>query len=263
MKLAIIGVGGLGGAIANGIIAAGGVELVVCGRRQSSVDAFAGRAHLERDARAAVVGADVVLLAVKPGGTAELLRHVADAVAQDALVVSCAAGVSLHKIAAGLVNTAFGLARAMPNIGAQRRASTTGYTLGSSCVPERDRPRIEQVFGAVGSTRELADEALLHAVTAVASSGPAFLLLAVEALTDAGVEQGLSRADALACARGALVAAAACLDPELEAMTVRAHVTSPGGTTAAGLSILEQGAVRGTFQRAVAAAVERSRGIAG
>jgi len=270
MKLTIIGLGGLGGAIANGVLAAGGdvgdvggIDLVVCGRRQGSVDAFAGRARLELDARAAARGADVVLLAVKPKGTVDLLRHIADVVEPGAVVVSCAAVVTLGRLVADLGVVRFGVARAMPNIGAQRRVSTTGYVLGASCDPARDHPRLEAVFGAIGVVRELHDEGLLHAVTAVAASGPAFLLLAVEALVDAGVEQGLSRADAVVCARGALIAAAARLDGDLEPLMVRAQVTSPGGTTAAGLAALEDAGVRGAFQQAVRAAVDRSKALGG
>lgn len=263
MKLTIIGVGGLGGAIASGVLEAGGIDLVVCGRRQASVDAFAGRARLELDPRVAVRDADVVLLAVKPKGTVDLLRQVADVVKPGAVVVSCAAGITLGRLGADLGAVSFGLARAMPNIGAQRRVSTTGYVLGAACDGARDRPRLEAVFGAIGVVRELHDEGLLHAVTAVAASGPAFVLLAVEALVDAGVEQGLSRADALVCARGALIAAAARLDSDLEPVIVRAQVTSPGGTTAAGLAALEHAGVRDGFQCAVRAAVDRSKALGG
>lgn len=254
MKVTIIGVGGLGGALARGLVAAGGVDLTLCGRRQASLEAWAGRVRTVIDARAAVDDAEVVVLAVKPKGTVELLQLIAPALAQDALVVSCAAGVGLARLDVGVP-----VARAMPNIGAQQRMSTTAVCLGPHTDAARDRARLQRVFSAVGEVFEPADESRLHAVTATAASGPALLLLAVEALVDAGVEQGLSRSEALQCARGALVAAAARLDAGVEPVAVRSQVTSPGGTTAAGLAALERGAVRGALHDAVAAAVARSQ----
>jgi pyrroline-5-carboxylate reductase len=269
MKVCIIGLGGLGGALVGGILAAndeaksadgsGAVELVACGRRSASLDAFRGRCHVETDAAVAVVGADVVCLAVKPKGTVELLEHIAPHLGDGALVVSCAAGVTMAALSAGAPHVV--IARAMPNIGAQRRASTTAVFLGSRADVVRDRARLHTVFGAVGDVVDIADEGQLHAVTAIAASGPAFVLLMIEAMVDAGVEHGLSRADALACARGALVAATSRLDGRQEPGAVRAHVTSPGGTTAAGLAVLEREACRGAVAGAVAAAVAKSKAM--
>lgn len=256
MKVTIIGLGGLGGALARGLLAAGAVELTLCGRRQASLDAWVGRARTVLDAGVAVEGADVVVLAVKPKGTVELLRLIAPALAPGALVVSCAAGVGLAQLDVGVA-----ISRAMPNIGAQQRVSTTAICLGPHTDHARDRARLHRVFSTVGDVFEPADEQRLHAVTATAASGPAFLLLAVEALVDAGVEHGLSRVEALQCARGALVAAAARLEQGAEPITVRAQVTSPGGTTAAGLGALERGAARGAFHDAIAAAVARSHSL--
>ncbi len=264
MKVSIIGIGGLGGALVNGILAAkaegrGGdaIDVLACGRRAASLDAFRGRCDVETDAAVAVAAADVVVLAVKPKGTVELVKHIASHLAKDAIVVSCAAGVGLAALSAD-VDVA--IARAMPNIGAQRRASTTATCLGSKASPTH-RARLHHVFGAVGDVVDIADESQLHVVTAVAASGPAFVLLMIEALTDAGVEHGLSRAEALTCARGALVAAAARLDAHHEPAMVRAHVTSPGGTTAAGLAALEREAFRGVVATSVAAAVAKSKAM--
>jgi pyrroline-5-carboxylate reductase len=256
MKITIIGVGGLGTALARGLIDSGDddLELTLCARRAGSLDSFANQCHLAFDARTAVAGADVVVLAVKPRGTPELLAHVAPALDGDAVVVSCAAGVTLARLVGHPA-----VARAMPNVGAQERASTTALYLGPDCLPTRDRPRLHQVFAAVGDVREVADEGWFHAVTAVGASGPAFLLLACEAMADAAVEVGLPRDDALAWARAAVVAAAARFQPGLEPQQIRATITSPGGTTAAGLSALESGAVRAAFADAVRAAVARSR----
>lgn len=255
MKVAILGVGGLGTALAHGLV--GKVaELSLCDRNPHKLAPFGSAARSFTDAAAAVVDADVVVLAVKPRGTAALAAAVATSLRADALLVSCAAGVAV----ASLPGAA---ARAMPNIGAARGASTTAVFLGPRCVSERDRPRLAEVFAAVGRVREVPDESWLHPITAIAASGPAFLLVAVEALVDAGVEAGLPRADALAFASAAVHAAAARLDDGVEPGTLRALVTSPAGTTAAGLAALERAAVRSAFLDAIRAASARSKELGG
>lgn len=260
MKVTIVGVGGLGGALADGLLDVAGIELCLCAKRLDPLEPFVGRATTSTDLTAAVDGADVVVLAVKPKDVVEVAARVASAAKAGALVVSCAAGISLARLdAAGAPTVA--LARAMPNIGARHGASTTGIVWGPRSEPVRDRGRLRRVFGAIGELLEVTDEERLHVVTAAAASGPAFVLMAVEALIDAGVEHGLTRAEALVCARGALNAAASCLTAGVEPLSVRAQVTSPGGTTAAGLSALEKGAVRHAFRDAVAAAVSRSRAL--
>lgn len=261
LRVTIIGVGGLGSAIAGGLIDAVDVELTLCARRVETVAAFADRARIVAAPSSAVAGADVVVIAVKPKDVVAVLQQLAPALPTDALVVSCAAGVALEKLASALTtaSTTVGLARAMPNIGARVKASTTAVVLGATTSAPRDHERLRQVFGAVGAVKAIVDEQQLHAITAVAASAPAWLLLAVEALVDGAVEQGIARADALVWARGALLAAAARLDDGVEPLTVRAQVTSPAGTTAAGLAVLEEAGLRSAVQRAVAAASSRSR----
>jgi pyrroline-5-carboxylate reductase len=266
MKVTIVGVGGLGTALASGLLAADpngaarGVALTLCARRPETAARFIGRARVEPDARQAVAGADIVVLAVKPGATPALLADVAAAAAADAVVVSCAAGISLSTLAAAAAG-AFALARAMPNIGAQKGASTTALCLGQRSVVARDLPRLQRVFASVGDVRVVENEQWMHAITAIGASGPAFLWLAVEALVDAGVEAGLPRTEALAWARGALTAAASRLDVDVEPQVLRAAVTSPAGTTAAGLARLEDRAVRAAFLEAARAAASRSRDL--
>jgi pyrroline-5-carboxylate reductase len=258
MKVTILGVGGLGSALAKGLSAARDgstpVSLTLCDRHPAKVAPFAAAARLVDDPATAVAEADVVLLAVKPKGTAGLAASLLPAMRPDALLVSCAAGIPLAAF-----DEERAVARAMPSIGAAKGASTTAVLLGPGCDRPRDLARLQAVFSAAGSVREVPDEVWLHAVTAVAASGPAFLLLAVEALADGAVEAGLPRADAVAYAASALRAAAARLDDGVEPQSVRALVTSPAGTTAAGLAVLERGAVRGVFLDAVRAAVARSR----
>jgi pyrroline-5-carboxylate reductase len=256
MKVAIVGVDGLGGALARGL-SRSGIELALCDRHPEKLAAVDVRFATNADATTTVAGADVVLLCVKPKATVALASSLAPALLADALVVSCAAGVSTGALAAALPSHA--VARAMPNVGAAAGASATGVFLGPRCDGARDRARLRTVFDAVGSTHEVLDEELLHAITAVGGSGPAFVLVVIEALIDAGIEQGLARADALAFASGALRAAAARVADGTEPAEVRAQITSPGGTTAAGLARLEERAVRAAFLDAVRSATARSR----
>lgn len=255
MRVAIVGVGGLGAALARGVL--GRVEhLALADRNAHKLAAFAPAAATFADPEAAARGADVVVLAVKPKDTARVAAQVAPVLAPEGLLVSCAAGVGVARLPGPA-------ARAMPSIGASHGASTTAVFLGPECNPARDRPRLREIFAPLGPVREVPDESWLHAVTAVAASGPAFLLVAVEALVDAGVESGLPRTDALAFAAGALQAAAARLEDGIEPSALRAQVTSPAGTTAAGLAALERGAVRAAFLDAARAAVARSRDLGG
>ena len=259
MKVTIIGAGGLGGALAQGLAAGraggdgAGVALTVVDRHpEKRARVPAARGLPPERVLEGVADADVVLLCVKPKDTRALAASLAGALAPDALLVSCAAGVQVAGLRAGGP-----VARAMPSIGAAKGASTTAVFLGPACARPRDLERLRAVLGAVGSVIEVPDEEWLHAATAIAASGPAFLLLGVEALVEAGLEAGLPRATALAFAAGALRAAAARLEEGVEPSTLRVQVTSPNGTTAAGLGKLE--AARALYVDAVRAAITRSR----
>jgi pyrroline-5-carboxylate reductase len=197
--------------------------------------------------------ADGVVIAVKPadveGACAEIVK------ARPRRVLSIAAGVTLARLdewLAGLPTV-----RAMPNTPALIGAGAAAIAPGASAGPE-DLLWAEGVLGSVGLVVRVTEKAL-DAVTGLSGSGPAYVFLVAEALVDAGVLAGLDRATSAALTRQTLLGAARLVDesgdlPE----ALRAAVTSPGGTTAAGLRILEQRAVRAAFLDAVAAAAERS-----
>jgi pyrroline-5-carboxylate reductase len=262
MKVAMIGCGGLGEALVRGVLRDDDVTVVACDRNAEKRAALEGpRVTTTDDAELAVARADVVVIAVKPKAVAALCLRLDGAVSNSAVVVSCAAGIPLATLDAALPSAA--LARAMPNIGAAVGAGTTALVLGPRADAARDLPRLERLFAAVGRARVVVDEQQLHAITAVAASGPAFVLLAIEALVEAGIEAGLARSDALFYARGAAVAAAGLLDrADVEPSMLRAQVTSPAGTTIAGIAALERAAVRGAYMDAVREAVRRSRALA-
>ena len=144
----------------------------------------------------------------------------------------------------------------MPTTGAALQASTTALVRGDHAAGEAD---VRAVFDAVGTTRVLQNEAALHTATALAGSGPAFFLLALEAMGEAGVLLGMARDDAHFFAAGAMRAAAAlALEDGAAPAALRARITSPGGTTVAGLVAMEQAGARRAFLDAVTTAHARS-----
>jgi pyrroline-5-carboxylate reductase len=202
---------------------------------------------------AALAKAQTVLLAVKP----QLWRAAAEAIAPhlapDAVIVSIAAGVGLADIA-----QVFGgrrVARVMPNT-----AVAINQGVASLYAPDPEaRARAEAMFAPVAKVVELESEDLMHAATAVAGSGPAYLYAFVEALAAAGVEAGLTAEAAADMARSMVVGSAALMaNSREEPAELRRQVTSPGGTTQAALEVLLPD-LEPLLTRAVAAAVKRSK----
>ena len=197
--------------------------------------------------------AEGAVIAVKPGDVEDGCRRAVGAGA--ARLLSIAAGVPLAKLEAWAGGVP--VVRAMPNtpalVGCGASAISPGTTAG-----DEDLDWAEGVLSAVG-TVERVPERLLDAVTGVSGSGPAYLYLVVEALVDAGVAVGLPRPVSRALVRQTVLGSARLLvESGEEPEVLRAAVTSPGGTTAAGLGVLESRAVRGAFLEAVAAATARS-----
>lgn len=261
LRVALIGCGGLGGALARGLGWRPELDLTLADLNAEKAHALidgASRARVAPSAEEAARDADIVVLAVKPHQMVAVMSAIGKTVGADALLVSCAAGLPLAAMEKARGKAA--LARAMPNVGASVGACTTAAVLGAGCEEQRDIDRLEAVFGVVGEMRVVRDEQNLHPITALSGSGPAFALLALEAMEDAGVAAGLSREDARFFARGAFSAAAALgQDTEVPPAAIRARITSPGGTTIAGLLKLEETGARAAFIAAVQAATRRSK----
>ncbi len=213
----------------------------------------------EADYAQAVRGSDLVVLAVKPDvvPTALAALRAADLDLTRPLWISIAAGVRLESLEAGLPAKAR-IVRAMPNTPAVVLAGATAIC-GNAQADASDRSNARLLFESVGFVWETDTENLLDAVTGLSGSGPAYVFLFLEALIDAGEDVGLPREAAEQLARWTVYGAAKLtLDPNNSPARLREQVSSPGGTTLAGLAALDQGGLREILARAVAAATRRS-----
>jgi pyrroline-5-carboxylate reductase len=202
-------------------------------------------------------GQSMVVLSVKPQILDKVLLEVSDSVRADALVISIAAGVPVAAIQSKL-KSGTRVVRAMPNTPALVDAGATAIARGEH-AQEADLEDAKRIFDAVGVTVVL-DESLLDAVTGLSGSGPAYVFLILEALSDAGVKVGLSRRTAqLLAAQTLLGSAKLLLETNEHPGRLKDMVTSPGGTAITGLHTLEHGGVRTTLMNAVEAATRRSR----
>lgn len=263
IRIACIGGGHMGRALLQALLQAGAARSNLCvGEPQAAARAVLSRdlgiaAHA--DNAAAVAGAQLVILAVKPQDALATLTGLRNAwPANKPLLLSVAAGLPC----ADLATAAGGLAvvRAMPNRPALVGAGASGLFAPAS-VGRPERELAERVMRAAGTVVWVADEAQMDVVTAVSGSGPAYFFLLTEALAAAGVTQGLTadaaRALAIATLRGAGELAT---HSDGDLARLRAEVTSKGGTTAAALEVLDAAdGLRSLLQRAVAAATQRGR----
>lgn len=203
----------------------------------------------------ALADADVAFLCVKPGQSLEVVAESASRL-QGKLLISIVAGIH----AADLFQAAGGKARvirAMPNTAVRLRKAVTAIAPDASASGE-DISLTMKIFSSVGTALEVREKDL-DTVTAVSGSGPAFALLILEALAQGGIEGGLDPDVAKACAAGALAAAAALVTETGETpLALRQEITSPGGTTAAGLEVLTECEIPSMIRRAVDAARKRS-----
>jgi pyrroline-5-carboxylate reductase len=261
-KIGFVGAGQMARALAGGFVRAGLIAphaVLAADPSPEALDGFgqaiAGSRRCASNAEVAR-GADVLVLAVKPQQVAAALAEISGAVGPGHLVVSIAAGVRLATLAAGLP-AGVRLVRVMPNTPALVGQSASGYALGTTATAA-DGLSVERLLESVGLASRV-EEKLLDAVTGLAGSGPAFVYVMIEALSDGGVRMGLARDVALALAAQTVKGAAEMVLTTGEHPAVlKDKVASPGGTTIAGLAALEQGGVRSNLIAAVEAATRRS-----
>lgn len=254
----------MGEALASGLLAAGwGTgELSLCVRRMERADELAQRTgcSVSLNPVETVAGSDVVVIAVKPRDVEDLLKTLAGHVTDDQTLVSLAAGVTTASYQKHL--GAVAVVRAMPNTPALVREGVTGIAPGAHASTD-DLDRAREVLGAVGSVR-IMEETLMDAVTAVSGTGPAYVFLLAEALTEAAMREGLSRDIAESFVHQTIRGAGHLLtDTSKSPAELRYEVTSPGGTTAAAMHVLEEKGFRAVVEDAVRAAALRARELGG
>jgi pyrroline-5-carboxylate reductase len=213
------------------------------------------------DSNCAVVGrSDIVVLAVKPQSMATVLHELRAAVNDAHLVISVAAGITIASIVNGLGRQAR-VVRVMPNTPALVGEGASAYAPGPG-VRADEEAIVQSFLGSVGRAVRVA-EPLLDAVTGLSGSGPAFVYVMIEALSDGGVRMGLPRDVAtLLAAQTVLGAAKMVCETGQHPAALKDQVASPGGTTIAGLLALERAGVRGALMEAVEAAARRSAELA-
>jgi pyrroline-5-carboxylate reductase len=269
IQIGFLGAGARGEALAAGVLAAG----VPASHVRAADPDPARRKQLEQslaietsdDNTSVVAASDLVVLAVKPGLVVPALVALGGATSSALsrpLWVSIAAGVPLAALRAALPPGAR-VVRAMPNTPALVRSGATAFVAGEGCSAG-DRALARALFEGVGMAWEAPAEALLDAVTGLSGSGPAYVFVFLEALSDAGVRMGLPRDAASALAvQTVLGSARLAQETGRHPAALKDQVTSPGGTTIAGLERLEAHGFRAAVHEAVAAATRRSRELAG
>ncbi len=265
-KIGMIGCGKMGTILLRGMLSGG----LVAEEQIRVADVVRERLEEIREAYPGILAAenadlvrqvDILIVAVKPQTLPDLMEEIEGEVHPRHLILSIAAGIStewIEKRFSGPVR----VVRAMPNTPALVGEGMTALAAGLHADPE-DLEAAVRIFSAVGLTVTV-PETLMDAVTGLSGSGPGYVFVMLEALADAGVLLGLPRDVALKLAAQTFLGSAKlCLSTEKHPGELKAMVTSPGGTTIAGLKALEEGRLRATLMEAVEAAARRSKALAG
>jgi pyrroline-5-carboxylate reductase len=261
-RLGFVGCGNMGEALVKGLVEASVVpgDLIIVSDTRNERLAELDRRYGVRCAKSNVElvrEADVIVLAVKPQIMAPVLSEIASSLSRRHLVISIAAGVSTATLRAG-AGKDLRLIRVMPNTPALVLEGATAIAKGKD-LEAGDLETAEEIFGAVGKVVVL-DEELMDAVTGLSGSGPAYVAVVIESLADGGVKMGLDRVTAMTLATQTVLGAAKLLlETNLHPGALKDMVSSPGGTSIAGIAALEEGGIRTTFIKAVERATLRSR----
>lgn len=265
MKIGFIGCGKMGSALIQGVLAAKVAEpadICVHDKVAEPAEILGTESGIRvlRSNREVAAAADVILLCVKPEDALGALREAAPDLAGK-LLVSIVAGITTDSLqeAAGAKCR---VVRVMPNTAALVQKGASAYASGPG-VTDRDLETVQEIFSSVGQAHHV-KESLLDAVTGLSGSGPAYVYLFIEALADGGVQMGLPRDLATKLAVQTVAGAAGMVsETMMHPALLREMVTSPGGTTIAGLAELERGGLRASVMDAVQAATLRARELGG
>jgi pyrroline-5-carboxylate reductase len=265
-RIGVVGGGKMGGALIEGMISGGlfpAQAVTVADTDEGRLEELrkAYGVNVTTDNGTAVRGAEMVILSVKPQNMAEVLSALSGKTEPATLFISIAAGIATAFIEEHL-QEGVRVVRVMPNMPALIGEGAAALCRGAFAT-EEDLGLARRIFDAVGIT-VVVKESLMDAVTGLSGSGPGYAFLIIEAFRDAGVRMGLDPDVALRLSAQSLLGAAKlCLRGETPPAELRGMVTSPGGTTLAGLKVLEEGQLRALLSAAVEAATRRSAELGG
>lgn len=262
-QIAVIGAGNIGQALMGGLLRGGGVapdQIRATRRNPDGLHAVEERfpgIHLGVDNEAAVRDASIIILAIKPQTVRSVLASLIGTLPRDVVFISTLAGITTDVIV-DILNKDIAVVRAMPNTPALVDEGATAIAAGRF-ANEAHLELARKIFEAVGKV-EVVPEYLMDAVTGLSGSGPAYIYMVIEALTDGGVKQGLPRPTALRlAAQTVLGAAKLVIETGRHPAILRDEVTTPGGTAIAAVAELESHGLRTMLINAVATATRRSQ----
>ncbi|MDG6904672.1 MAG: pyrroline-5-carboxylate reductase [Nitrososphaerota archaeon] len=260
MKVAVIGGGKIGEAVARSISDSHEISKLIITKRNISTlrHLQSSKIVITQDNKKAADEADVVLISVKAGDAKHVLDEISDLVTNK-LVISLMAAVSIRKIESSIPNAK--VVRAMPNIAATIGEAITAYST-SAKLSKKDHDQVDFILCCFGDCIEV-PENLMDAVTALSGSGPAYIAILIEALVSAGLKVGMPRDIAFKLVTKTLTGTANLLSQKMmHPAELRDSVTTPAGTTIAGIYELEKGSVRTSIMNAVDAATQAAEKVA-
>ncbi|HSW97476.1 MAG TPA: pyrroline-5-carboxylate reductase [Candidatus Saccharimonadales bacterium] len=262
-KIAIIGVGNMGNAIAHALLDQKIIleeELILANPSFIEINAFAKTAVIQTtNNKQAAEQADILILAVKPQKVASVLSEIQTSLSSDKLIISIAAGVSVESLKKMLGNIKQPIIRSMPNLCLQVKESMTAW-IASEGVTEGQKKAAIEIFTSFGKQIMLDKEPLLDVVTAISGSGPAYIFYLAEILENAAIKLGIDQTLAEVISRQTIIGAATLLSNSKETPTaLRDAVTSKGGTTEAALAVFERDSLQDTFFAGINAAFNRAK----
>jgi pyrroline-5-carboxylate reductase len=260
-KIGIIGMGNMGEAILKAFIKNGAQKAsILCAEAKSARADFIMNTYgikCYKDPGEIVKKAQYLVLAVKPQDSKNVLQAITPYFNDKKVLISIMAGITTSNILS-IVGKEVKVVRIMPNICVKVGEGAMGLTSNNIALPE-EVEEVKTMFSSMGKTVEVSEE-LMDAITALGGSGPAFVLLFLEAMIDAGVKLGLPRDKSSTISSQVIKGTIKMLETEnLHPTIMREMITSPGGTTIAGLTTMEQGALKGTVIRAIEDACKRSK----
>lgn len=269
-SIAILGAGSMGGAIARGVARSGLAEagLIVTNRSSAKAAEYSGvegvrSLSLEEQPEAnmdAAAAADIVLIGVKPAMVTDLLRAIGESLRPGTIVVSLAAGVPIATFEE-ILGEGYPVVRSMPNTPAIVGKAVTGLSAGGSASAE-DLAVVRRLFETCGTVIEV-DEDQIDALSTISGSGPAYVYLLIEELTEAAIGKGFDRDAARLMVEQTFIGATALLDASGEdPAELRRRVTSPKGTTERAIAVLQSARLEGIFAEATDAALARAKELA-